>query len=124
MKLTGGVVADWQAVSTEQQQRGERERESSEVGYVKRTIYILAKICNLKVKLRCFILFFYFLNSPIKLKRFVSLSHILGNKNHRFIASSSLLELDSDQKNWRSREVENDIHACIGSVWHVLVLDF
>ena len=124
MKLTGGVVADWQAVSTEQQQRGERERESSEVGYVKRTIYILAKICNPKIKLCCFILFFYFLNSPIKLKRFVSLSHILGNKNHRFIASSSLLELDSNQKNWRCREVENDIHACIGSVWHVLVLDF
>ena len=85
MKLTGGVVADWQAVSTEQQQRGERERESSEVGYVKRTIYILAKICNPKIKLCCFILFFYFLNSPIKLKRFVSLSHILGNRNHRFI---------------------------------------
>ena len=124
MKLTDSVAANWQEVSTEQQQRGERERESSEVGYVKRTIYILAKICNPKVKLRCFILFFYFLNSPIKLKRFVSLSHILGNKNQRFIASSSLLELDSDQKNWRSREVENDIHACIGSVWHVLVLDF
>ena len=85
MKLTGGVVADWQAVSTEQQQRGEREGESSEVGYVKRTIYILVKICNPKVKLRRFILFYLFFKYPIKLKRFVSLSHILRNKNHRFI---------------------------------------
>ena len=59
------------------QQRGKRDRKSSEVGYVKRTIYILVKICNPKVKLRRFIVFF--LNSPIKLKRFVSLSHILGN---------------------------------------------
>ena len=57
MKLTGGVVADWQAVSTEQQQRGEREGESSEVGYVKRTIYILVKICNPKVN---YVVLFYF----------------------------------------------------------------
>ena len=33
---------------------------------------------------------------------------------------------NSDQKNWRSREVENDIliHIGIRSVWHVSVLDF
>ena len=85
MKLTGGVVVDWQAVSTEQQQRGERERESFEVGYVKRTIYMLVKICNPKVKQR----FFFFLNRPVKLKHSISLSHILGNRNHRFIALSS-----------------------------------
>ena len=58
MKLTDSVAANWQEVSTEQQQRGERERESSEVGYVKRTIYILVKICNPKVKLRRFIFLF------------------------------------------------------------------
>ena len=58
------------------------------------------------------------------MKHSVSLSQILGNKNHRFIASSSLLELDLDQKNWRSREVENDIHTGIGSIQHVSVLDF
>ena len=58
------------------------------------------------------------------MKHSVSLSQILGNKNHRFIASSSLLELDSDQKNWRNREVENDIHTGIGSIQHVSVLDF
>ena len=50
MKLIGGVAANWQGVSTKQQQRGERERESSEVGYVKRTIYMLVKICNPKLK--------------------------------------------------------------------------
>ena len=84
----------------QQQQRGKRERESSEVGCVKRTIYKLVKICNPKVKLHRFIvLFIYFFKSPIKLKHSISLSHVLGNKNHRFIASSSLLELDSDQKN-------------------------
>ena len=72
----------------------------------------------------CFLFFVFFLNSPVKQKRSVSLSHILGNKNHRFIASSSLLELDSDQKNWRSREMENDIHAGISSIRHVSVSDF
>ena len=72
---------------------------------MKRIIHILVKICNPKVKLCRFVFCFFFsffLNSPVKQKRSVSLSHILGNKNHRFIASSSLLELDSDQKNWRS----------------------
>ena len=50
MKLIGGVATNWQGVSIKQQQRGERERESSEVGYVKRTIYMLVKICNPKLK--------------------------------------------------------------------------
>ena len=96
--LAGGE--HWAAASVLQhQQKGKRDRESSEVGYVKRTIYILVKICNPKVKLRRFILFYLFFKYPIKLKRSVSLSHILGNKNHRYIASSSLLELDSNQKN-------------------------
>ena len=63
MKLIGGVAADWQGVSIEQQlqccssNREAREKESSEVGCVKRTINILVKICNPKVKLRRFIVF-------------------------------------------------------------------
>ena len=60
MKLIGGVAANWQGVSTKQQQRGERERESSEVGYVKRTIYMLVKICNPKLKRCRFIFYFLF----------------------------------------------------------------
>ena len=57
MKLIGGVAADWQAVSIELQLR---EREGAKVGYVKRTIYMLVKICNPKVKLHRFIFFILF----------------------------------------------------------------
>jgi len=60
MKLIGGVAANWQGVSIKQQQRGKREREGSEVGYVKRTIYMLVKICNPKLKRCRFIVLFYF----------------------------------------------------------------
>ena len=69
MKLIGSVAANWQGVNTEQQQRGERERESSEVGYVKRTIYILVKICNPKLKRCRFIVLFYFKKKITQLNR-------------------------------------------------------
>ena len=63
-RCCGGLAGGehWAAASVLQhQQRGKRDRESSEVGYVKRTIYKLVKICNPKVKLRRFIvLFIYF----------------------------------------------------------------
>ena len=53
MKLTGGVAADWQggalssSFSVTAVERRERERESSEVGYVKRTILCLLKFVTL-----------------------------------------------------------------------------
>ena len=73
MKLTGSVAVDWQGVSIEQQlqccssNREAREKESSEVGCVKITIYIIIKICNPKVKLRRFIVLFIYLFFKIAL---------------------------------------------------------